>query len=281
MGCKFNPKPSYPHSDLNVTWHWITSSSVEDVIRLDNGVEHSASPKYQGRVRLLNEELKEGWAKLKMSRLQISDAGKYQCVVHSADGADYKTIRLSVKASYKPVTKHIERAAEGDEVLITCQSEGYPEAPVEWQNGHLKRLSSNTTVESTADQLFKISSQIKVSSSEKNNYTCTFTKDGLSATFHIPDELPSPHVKNDALIVLLSIGVIMIFIGVGVLTYQRRKGSSSPSTHSTRNHLERPAPTAASCQNSNDDYENKITICNEGDTEENLGLYVKQPEKTA
>lgn len=32
-----------------------------------------------------------------MSSLRISDAGKYQCVVHSADGADYKTIALSVE----------------------------------------------------------------------------------------------------------------------------------------------------------------------------------------
>lgn len=67
MGCRFNPKPTYPHPDLKVTWHWVTPTSVEDVIRLDNGVEHSAPPKYQGRVQLLTEELKEGWAKLKVS----------------------------------------------------------------------------------------------------------------------------------------------------------------------------------------------------------------------
>lgn len=66
MGCKFNPKPSYPHPDLNVTWHWINSDSVQDVVRLDNGMARSESPKYRGRVQLLTEELAEGWAKLKV-----------------------------------------------------------------------------------------------------------------------------------------------------------------------------------------------------------------------
>lgn len=276
MGCKFNPKPSYPHPDLNVTWHWINSDSVQDVIRLDNGVARSESPKYRGRVQLLTEELAEGWAKLKMSSLRISDAGKYQCVVHSADGADYKTIALSVEASYKPVTKRIERAATGDEVLITCQSEGYPKSTVEWQNGNLETLNPNTTAESTPDQIFRITSQIKVSSKEKNNYTCKFTKDGPSATISIPDDIPLLPAKNDAVIIILCIGVIVVLASVGVVTYRRRKGSHNHSTHSTRNLLERPAPTAASCLRSYDDnYENEITTCNEGHVEENLGLYVK------
>lgn len=276
MGCKFNPKPSYPHPDLNVTWHWINSDSVQDVIRLDNGVARSESPKYRGRVQLLTEELAEGWAKLKMSSLRISDAGKYQCVVHSADGADYKTIALSVEASYKPVTKRIERVATGDEVLITCQSEGYPKSTVEWQNGNLETLNPNTTAESTPDQIFRITSQIKVSSTEKNNYTCKFTKDGPSATISIPDDIPLLPAKNDAVIIILCIGVIVVLASVGVVTYRRRKGSHNHSTHSTRNLLERPAPTAASCLRSYDDnYENEITTCNEGHVEENLGLYVK------
>uniref|UniRef100_A0A3P9CNL5 Ig-like domain-containing protein n=1 Tax=Maylandia zebra TaxID=106582 RepID=A0A3P9CNL5_9CICH len=233
MGCKFNPKPSYPHPDLNVTWHWINSDSVQDVIRLDNGVPRSESPKYRGRVQLLTEELAEGWAKLKMSSLRISDAGKYQCVVHSADGADYKTIALSVEASYKSVTKHIERAATGDEVLITCQSEGYPKSTVEWQNGNLKTLNPNTTAESTPDQIFRITSQIKVSSSEKNNYTCKFTKDGSSATIYIPDEIPLSPAKSDAVIIILCIAVIVAFVSVGVVTYRRRKGNQSVPQFST------------------------------------------------
>lgn len=41
------------------------------------------------------------------------------------------------------------------------------------------------------------------------------------------DEMPILHVKNDALIIVLSTGVVMVVIIVAVLTYRRRKGNLS------------------------------------------------------
>lgn len=89
---------------------------------------------------------------------------------------------------YKSVKKHIERvvAAGGDDVLLTCQSEGYPASPVLWQNSQRRPLKPNTTTVRTTEQLFKVTSQIRVSSSVENNYTCVFTNDGSSATFQLP-----------------------------------------------------------------------------------------------
>lgn len=84
------------------------------------------------------------------------------------------------------MTKTIRKAAERDEVLLTCQSEGYPSSSVMWWDGHLRTVTPNTTVASTPDQLFKVTSEIRVRLSDKNNYTCNFTNDGYSATFHIP-----------------------------------------------------------------------------------------------
>lgn len=89
-------------------------------------------------------------------------------------------------APYKQISKHLEKTAEGDEVLLTCQAEGYPESSVEWQDGRSQRHSPSTTATTTPDDRFKITSQIKVSRSEKNNYTCSFANDATSATFHIP-----------------------------------------------------------------------------------------------
>lgn len=66
MGCRFQPKSSDPSADLKVTWHWIKPESDREVYQMNNGAERSASPEYQGRVRLLTEELREGWAKLKV-----------------------------------------------------------------------------------------------------------------------------------------------------------------------------------------------------------------------
>ncbi|CAB1459877.1 unnamed protein product, partial [Pleuronectes platessa] len=204
MGCRFQPLPSNSDQDLKVAWHWIKSGDSRDVYRINNGVEQPASPEYQGRVTLLKEQLRNGRAKLKLSNLQINDSGTYQCLVETAKGADYKTITLSVVAPYKSVTKRIEK--EGHHVLLTCQSEGYPESSVVWQDGRLQGLKPNTTAVPTANQLFNVTSQIRVSARDKNNYTCNFTTDSRFATFQVPDEIPIPQMKNEALYIILKIG---------------------------------------------------------------------------
>ncbi|MEQ2299371.1 hypothetical protein AMECASPLE_014440 [Ameca splendens] len=218
------------HRDLKVIWHLMVTNQHQEVIRIENNLENIASPKYRGRVKLLTDELKNGWAKLQISDLRISDSGTYQCLVQTAEGSDYKTITLSVRAPYNSVSKKIERTAEGDKVVLTCKSEGYPQSPVVWHDGHLQRHSPNTTATTTPDSLFRVTSQIEVSSSEKNNYTCNFTKDGYSATFHIPDDIRHPPGKNDALITVLCLGIILTAIGLGVVTYRRRKGPRAPRT---------------------------------------------------
>lgn len=66
MGCRFSPKPSHPQKDLKVTWLWTSASPYQEVIRKVNASEHSTSQKYEGRVRLLTDELQHGWAKIQV-----------------------------------------------------------------------------------------------------------------------------------------------------------------------------------------------------------------------
>ncbi|XP_075945931.1 programmed cell death 1 ligand 1-like [Anarhichas minor] len=275
MGCRFQPKFSNPRADLKVTWHWTHLTSVREVYRMDNWEEHLGSQDYQGRVRLLTEELQEGWARLQISRLRINDSGTYQCLVQTAEGADYKAITLSVVAPYSTVTKRIQKAAEEDEMLLTCQSRGYPESSVTWQDGHLERLNPNTTAVSTADQLFTVTSQIRVKSPDKNNYTCFFTQDGNSATFHIPDEIPVLQVKNDALIVVFSTGVILIVIIIAVLMYRRRKGSNANSTRNLLVDGRGKSASAVVCLEIDEDNEEEISVFNEVSMEDNLGVFLR------
>lgn len=268
MGCRFQPKPLNLRDSLKVTWHWITPNLDREVYRMDNLA--SQHPDYQGRVMLLADALEEGWAKLQISSLRINDSGTYQCYVQTGDGADYKSMTLSVRAPYKAVTKHIQKVAEEDEVLLTCQSEGYPNSSVMWQDGQLQRINPRTTVVLTPDQLFKVTSEIRVRSSDKNNYTCSFTNDDSSATFHIPDEIPVPHAENNAVIVAFSIGMIMMVgIIVAVHVYRRKKGSGASST---RNLL---PVSAADCLQVNKENEQENTRLNHGCIEENLGVLVK------
>lgn len=68
MKCRFQPVPSDTLTGLKVTWHWMKSNSVRKVYVMDDGKEHLSSqdPDFQGRVKLLTEELQKGWAELQV-----------------------------------------------------------------------------------------------------------------------------------------------------------------------------------------------------------------------
>ncbi|CAF93166.1 unnamed protein product [Tetraodon nigroviridis] len=182
MGCRF--QAGVPPSNLTVTWHWISSTSIREAYRLENGLEHpdTQDPVYRDRATLLREELKDGWAKLKISELRIGDSGTYQCLVRAGIEADYKEIHLTVRAPYKTVTKHLQRVEGGDEALLTCQSEGLPKSSVQWLDGHGRPLNASTTATVTPQQLIRVTSRIQVRFHDDSNYTCSFDG-GVSATF--------------------------------------------------------------------------------------------------
>ncbi|KAM9793387.1 programmed cell death 1 ligand 2-like isoform 3-T3 [Syngnathus typhle] len=189
MGCHFYPLSPHPYEDLMVAWYWSSRASPRLVSRLERGLEQDSSqhPDFKGRARLLTEEIKDGRAVLQLSRLRINDSGNYQCVVRTRNGADYKHIQLSVTAPYKTVTKTISKMVTGGKLVLNCQSEGYPMSTVAWEDGHGRNLNASTSVVTTEEGLYRITSGIQVGSSQKNNYTCRFDSSSTSATFLIPD----------------------------------------------------------------------------------------------
>ncbi|KAM9793386.1 programmed cell death 1 ligand 2-like isoform 2-T2 [Syngnathus typhle] len=188
MGCHFYPLSPHPYEDLMVAWYWSSRASPRLVSRLERGLEQDSSqhPDFKGRARLLTEEIKDGRAVLQLSRLRINDSGNYQCVVRTRNGADYKHIQLSVTAPYKTVTKTISKMVTGGKLVLNCQSEGYPMSTVAWEDGHGRNLNASTSVVTTEEGLYRITSGIQVGSSQKNNYTCRFDSSSTSATFLIP-----------------------------------------------------------------------------------------------
>uniref|UniRef100_A0A3B3TS16 Ig-like domain-containing protein n=1 Tax=Poecilia latipinna TaxID=48699 RepID=A0A3B3TS16_9TELE len=220
MGCRFSSKPANPQNDLKVIWHLMDAGPDQEVIRLVNNLESSVSSKFKGRVKLLTDELKNSWAKIQVFLLFYYLFTSYELYKHT--GVDQMRCSLT---PYHSISKQIERTAEGDKVVLTCQSEGYPMSPVVWQDEHLQSYISNTTTTTTPDGLIKVVSQIEVSSSEKIKYTCNFTKDHSSATFHIPDDIPPRQGENDILIVVLCLGLVLTATGLGVVIYRRRKGN--------------------------------------------------------
>lgn len=86
MGCKFNPRVLPTHPDLKVTWLWINGTSAQEVIRIDNGLEHSVSQKFYGRVKVLKDELQNGWAKLQVSTDRLRVSVQMCQIIETSDG---------------------------------------------------------------------------------------------------------------------------------------------------------------------------------------------------
>ncbi|XP_024237142.1 programmed cell death 1 ligand 2 isoform X1 [Oncorhynchus tshawytscha] len=243
MGCRFQPGGQGP--DLSVIWHRIWPPPVVEVYRLENRQEDltSQNHQYRGRVRLVTEEMTNGWAKLEVSMLRINDSGTYQCLVEMA-GADYKQTTLTVKASYKTIVKSMKRR-RGDEVELVCESEGYPLATMTWKDRSLGNIKSNDTTVRTPDQLFQVTSTITVKSSDKNNYTCALVEEGdvpkgPSARFDIPDEIdlpPAMHSKSKCDTLSIALGTsltVAMVIAAAIFGYRRWRGRpGDPSTPST------------------------------------------------
>lgn len=69
LGCRFEPKPVNSPTELKVTWHWIASETSREVYQRDKGKDilESQHADYQGRAKLLTEELDKGLAKLQVN----------------------------------------------------------------------------------------------------------------------------------------------------------------------------------------------------------------------
>ncbi|XP_068508880.1 programmed cell death 1 ligand 2-like isoform X2 [Syngnathus scovelli] len=229
MGCHFYPLSPHPHEDWMMTWYWRSRASPRLVSHLESGLEQDSfqHPDFKGRARLLTEEIKDGRAILQVSRLRINDSGNYQCVVQTRNGVNYTDIKLSVTAPYKTVTKTISKTVTGGKLVLTCLSEGYPMSTVAWEDGHGRNLNASTSVVTTDEGLYRITSGIQVGSWQENNYTCRFDSRSSSATFLIPDETQKPKENaNNAVVIGACIVIVFTIVLVIVLILWWQKGHS-------------------------------------------------------
>ncbi|CAB1452994.1 unnamed protein product, partial [Pleuronectes platessa] len=119
-------------------------------------------------------------------------------------------------------------------------------------DGRLQGLKPNTTAVQLQTSCLMSQSDTCQCTGQKTTTHATLLPTGRFATFQVPDEIPIPQMKNEALYIILKIGAVMIVIIAGVLIYRRRKGSIALSKTRRRK-----------------------TVFNEYGMEENLGVFLK------
>ncbi|XP_042309496.1 programmed cell death 1 ligand 2-like isoform X2 [Sceloporus undulatus] len=176
MGCRFPVRDPFNLTALSILWQKKHSEGhdIKEVYKLSKGQENlrQQHTDYRGRASLLLEELKMGYSMLHINNVKVTDAGIYVCLVHD-EGVDFKYINLDVEARYKII--NFQERKEEEDLILTCQSEGYPLAEVSWHNENANlSTSAVTTYQLTDDGLFSITSTLRVKSFINGNYSCVF-----------------------------------------------------------------------------------------------------------
>ncbi|KFO91184.1 Programmed cell death 1 ligand 1, partial [Buceros rhinoceros silvestris] len=175
MECTFPVKGELMFRDLSVSWEK-KDEIKKQVYSLLKGKEDfkNQHSDFKGRIKLLKENLSLGQSLLQITDVKLRDAGIYQCVI-GYRGADYKTINLKVNAPYRTITQGVVSTGD-NEWKLTCQSEGYPQAEVIWQNREYEDLTdkANTSYETGNDQLYHVTSTLTIKSSIDEIFYCIF-----------------------------------------------------------------------------------------------------------
>uniref|UniRef100_A0A8B9CZV2 Programmed cell death 1 ligand 2 n=1 Tax=Anser brachyrhynchus TaxID=132585 RepID=A0A8B9CZV2_9AVES len=233
MECRFPVNGSLNLGLLSVVWEQKRQGQPEsrDVYTLHKGqaLPPSQHHDYMGRAALLHDELKSGRAILQITRVKVTDAGSYLCLI-DYQGADYKYITLEVTASYRIINTQVMRKGNEEKFVFICQSEGFPLAEVFWQNEKNISLtgSANTTYMLTADGLYNVTSILMFKPNTSENYSCIFWNKELneetSAHFSTLALLSTLYSGQKSLILfIIATCVIVTVLLSALIIFQKRK----------------------------------------------------------
>ncbi|NXL66413.1 PD1L1 protein, partial [Chordeiles acutipennis] len=175
MECTFPVNGKLKFRDLSVSWEKKDELKKQVYVLLKGEEDlESQHSDFRGRIKLLKEKLNVGQSLLQITDVKLRDAGFYRCLI-GYGGADYKTISLKVKAPYRTITQEVVSTGY-NEWKLTCQSEGYPQAEVIWQNREYEDLTdkANTSYETGSDQLYRVTSNLTVKSKIDEIFYCIF-----------------------------------------------------------------------------------------------------------
>uniref|UniRef100_UPI003AB05700 butyrophilin subfamily 3 member A2-like n=1 Tax=Centroberyx gerrardi TaxID=166262 RepID=UPI003AB05700 len=196
------------------------------VWRYGQELELSKHPSYEGRTSLFINKLKHGDISLKLSKVKLSDEGKYRCFIPSLDREKDSIIELIVGAVSSPV---IEITKNSSGVDLGCESKGwYPEPEVFWLDGEGNILSAGPTETVRGpDGLYTVSSRVTVEKTDTNRFTCRVQQQNINQTrekqIHVPDEFFTPSSAAHVTIVLAVVFMCIVAVVFVVWRWRRNK----------------------------------------------------------
>ncbi|XP_068925909.1 HERV-H LTR-associating protein 2 [Petaurus breviceps papuanus] len=168
LPCLFN-------SGSGIVIHWQKEGKTVHSYYQNSDQLGKQDPRYANRTSLWLNEINNGNASLKLSRLNLQDEGVYTC--YAATDPEPKTIEIELKlgAFITPVMEYQEQ--NGDDYL-TCYFEGaYPLPAIKWMENNATNLESSIKV--SFHPLFSVKSQLNITGSN-SSYQCIIENSVLS-----------------------------------------------------------------------------------------------------
>ncbi|XP_044161584.1 butyrophilin subfamily 1 member A1-like [Bufo gargarizans] len=225
LPCTLTPKLA--EAGLEVRWFHKLFTNI--VFLLKDGTEgrQQQSPRYRGRASM-NERSTTGNVSLFLHNVQLSDTGKYHCLVENSTTEVYEedSMELHVVGSGSPPLVAV--ALQGSSVVISCSSDGwFPRPTMFWkmENGVLKPSDPENDTDNT--ELIRVKSRMLLNHSSEGRVYCGFrhpvTAREIGSYVTVSDDM-FPRTSPWAIVFwLLLIVTITLSAGMAWFFYSRKR----------------------------------------------------------
>ncbi|XP_036407666.1 butyrophilin subfamily 1 member A1-like [Megalops cyprinoides] len=219
-------KPSVSAEDMRVEWFRPDSADAQVHLYEDRENRNEKQiPSYRGRTALFPEELKKGNASLRLTGVQRSDDGQYNCFIQSPVWYNNAVFSVRVRAVGTEPVISMEGYREGG-IGLLCESKGWhPEPELIWldSEGHSLPAGPTETLRDSTD-LFTVRRSVIVQEGDTNRFTCRVLQQYLrqekEAEFHIHAEI---FHRAHPWMVAFAVFFTLAIIGLAVLIYRHVK----------------------------------------------------------
>ncbi|EMP28669.1 Butyrophilin-like protein 1 [Chelonia mydas] len=149
----------------------------------DEGTQDLPGEGYQSQTELFPQEFSSGNVSLKLKRLQVVDAGTYQCLVRNPEWTQEATTELRV-AAVAPVFIDV-LGPRGQGIGLVCRSTGwFPKPELQWVGKNWQNLAMEIVTNVTQDRenLYRVVSHVAVTEGEDNGDISCIVQNGLLQT---------------------------------------------------------------------------------------------------
>ncbi|XP_055085207.1 butyrophilin subfamily 2 member A1-like [Periophthalmus magnuspinnatus] len=189
---------------------------------------------YLGRTSVSESRLQQGDMSLSLTRVRVSDRGKYRCYIPQTDTEAEVTLLV---VSVAPPSISLIKERSGSPVL-RCESRGwYPEPELEWLDSEGTVLLRTEAQRGASEELFSVSSRLSVEQRLGNTFTCRVRQQesgqSREAQLSITDNFLESSPISPWSWILLCLSLVLFLAAVAVLVESKcktkRKKSDSKS----------------------------------------------------